>query len=448
MECEQKPAFDLNNDEIDLLRHIAAFAEDIIFIINKNRCVHFISNKAQRGAPISPSPEDSANIYCNTSIYETLKDFIEAVFMSGRANKVESSLGLAEQACFHTALNPIKNQSGETIAVLGIARDISQYKGKEKLISESRMEWLQAVDTMPYLFAVVDKNYRIRKANRALANKLGVGLNELFGRLCYEAFGAERPHPLCPLRGAGLNERKESTEFYSNDFDQPFLVNVSPITNEKGNTTGCLYIARPVSSSSSDSHKKKKNVEYMKLLMKGAEYIITVQNTQGKYLYMSSIPGNARFPEPIMGKTPLDFFDTETACRLYERIQLIIARGKDVTVSNRFIMDGETLHFFDHVSLIRDDSGAITSVVTTSRRMSEHPADPFTELPNEVRKDLTKREVEILRMIASGLTTSQIAEKLFISKKTVDTHRARMMQKLGVNKASSLVRYAGELGLL
>jgi DNA-binding NarL/FixJ family response regulator len=61
---------------------------------------------------------------------------------------------------------------------------------------------------------------------------------------------------------------------------------------------------------------------------------------------------------------------------------------------------------------------------------------------------LTRREREVLALIATGLTNRQTAEKLFISIKTVETHRARIMQALDLHTTAELVRYAIENGLL
>jgi DNA-binding NarL/FixJ family response regulator len=55
---------------------------------------------------------------------------------------------------------------------------------------------------------------------------------------------------------------------------------------------------------------------------------------------------------------------------------------------------------------------------------------------------LTKREKEILFYIADGLNNAQIAEKLFISARTVETHRTNIMQKLDIHDAANLVRFA------
>ena len=61
---------------------------------------------------------------------------------------------------------------------------------------------------------------------------------------------------------------------------------------------------------------------------------------------------------------------------------------------------------------------------------------------------LTKREIEIIKLIAEGLTSQQMADKLFISPRTVETHRANLMKKVGVKNAVELVKKAQQLDLL
>lgn len=68
--------------------------------------------------------------------------------------------------------------------------------------------------------------------------------------------------------------------------------------------------------------------------------------------------------------------------------------------------------------------------------------------PAEMSDELSERELEILRLIALGHTNAEIAEKLFLSVRTVESHRAHIQQKLRMTKRSELVRYALERGLL
>lgn len=63
-------------------------------------------------------------------------------------------------------------------------------------------------------------------------------------------------------------------------------------------------------------------------------------------------------------------------------------------------------------------------------------------------KDLSEREVEVLAALAEGLGNKEIGEKLFISPRTVDTHRTNLMKKLDTHNVAGLVRIAIKAGLV
>ncbi|HEU4473914.1 MAG TPA: response regulator transcription factor [Gemmatimonadales bacterium] len=68
----------------------------------------------------------------------------------------------------------------------------------------------------------------------------------------------------------------------------------------------------------------------------------------------------------------------------------------------------------------------------------------------EVRRPLSKlspRQIEVLRLIAQGFTTKQIAQQLVLSEKTIETHRSAVAQRLGIRDVAGLVRYAVRVGL-
>lgn len=62
--------------------------------------------------------------------------------------------------------------------------------------------------------------------------------------------------------------------------------------------------------------------------------------------------------------------------------------------------------------------------------------------------ELTDREVEIVKLIAEGYSNKQIGEKLFISHRTVDTHRTNLMNKLNVHNVAGIVKFAITNGML
>jgi two-component system nitrate/nitrite response regulator NarL len=85
--------------------------------------------------------------------------------------------------------------------------------------------------------------------------------------------------------------------------------------------------------------------------------------------------------------------------------------------------------------------------VGTARLVLEHPdtAKPATPI---ARDELTTREREILRLACEGLKSSQIAERLTVSIRTIDAHRRNIKRKLGVHTMAGLTRYALKHGLI
>ena len=71
-----------------------------------------------------------------------------------------------------------------------------------------------------------------------------------------------------------------------------------------------------------------------------------------------------------------------------------------------------------------------------------------TEVVDEVYNTLTEREQEVMVMLAEGLPIEVIAERLFISPKTVKNHRASIMSKLDIHRAYELMHYAAKIGLI
>jgi two-component system response regulator NreC len=71
-----------------------------------------------------------------------------------------------------------------------------------------------------------------------------------------------------------------------------------------------------------------------------------------------------------------------------------------------------------------------------------------TETADNERDDLTDREREVLKLIAFGHTNNEIAAQLYLSVRTVESHRAHIQQKLGLQTRAQLVRYALDRGLI
>ncbi len=87
---------------------------------------------------------------------------------------------------------------------------------------------------------------------------------------------------------------------------------------------------------------------------------------------------------------------------------------------------------------------SMTTGLVTDLRNKE-----VTDLKDDKSQDrLSSREREVLRLLAMGYTNQQIADQLYLSGKTVETYKARIKEKLGLQGRAELVRYALQTGLL
>ena len=96
---------------------------------------------------------------------------------------------------------------------------------------------------------------------------------------------------------------------------------------------------------------------------------------------------------------------------------------------------------------------AIRAVHAGQRYLSPKVADVGLEDYTDEKQDdplsrLSAREREVLQLLAEGRTGAQIAERLALSQKTVETYRARLVEKLGIRDLAGLVRFAIQKGLV
>ncbi len=93
----------------------------------------------------------------------------------------------------------------------------------------------------------------------------------------------------------------------------------------------------------------------------------------------------------------------------------------------------------------------LQKVQAAGRALAAPVPPPVPELnapPQNPPVPMSPRELKVLRLIAKGYTNHQIAEMLFTSRRTVETHRQHLLEKTGTNNTATLVMYAASNGLL
>ncbi|MGO9022566.1 MAG: PAS domain-containing protein [Syntrophobacteraceae bacterium] len=441
----------LDGGIIEALNRFAANSDDFIFVVNESFGVEYLNSSALRlfGSALQEVQGTQYADLVHEARGGPLDINFKKVFESGEPVWFENNLTLPDrQLVLDVRLSPIRNGCKSVRGVLGIARDVTERKQREDLISLSRKQWLLAIDGMPNPLAVVGRDRRIQRVNAAMARRLNSTVRDAIGLTCYERFhGATGPPDFCPFAN-GNGKEKHTAEVMESHLGCDCVSSISPIVDVEGNTVGCLYIARDITEHDRSLAARRSSEESMRKLLKSSEYTSSIQDVEGKYLFFSAMPGG-RLSFDLIGKTPFDLFDPLTASKLVGRVKKAVSGGRDITEQIDFTRGGETLRFYDRMSPLRDALGGIKAVVTVSTKIAEirkvgdalttHPSGPAT---------LAKRERQILQLLSRGLTSTQVAATLGISRKTVETHRTRIMKKLDLHKTSALVSYAAKAGLL
>ena len=78
------------------------------------------------------------------------------------------------------------------------------------------------------------------------------------------------------------------------------------------------------------------------------------------------------------------------------------------------------------------------------------PPQSSCKINGEIKNsnDLSEREIEVLALIAQGLTNSEISEKLFVSRRTIESHRQNLLEKTNCNNTATLIKYAITKGII
>jgi DNA-binding NarL/FixJ family response regulator len=115
--------------------------------------------------------------------------------------------------------------------------------------------------------------------------------------------------------------------------------------------------------------------------------------------------------------------------------------------------DGYCLKSASHEELLMAIKAVLTGKLFVSPEISGQVVEGYLESQKAIRKEsslerLTRREKEVLKLVGEGHMNKDIADYLCISVKTVEKHRANIMQKLDMHTASALTAYAIEKGLV
>ncbi len=144
---------------------------------------------------------------------------------------------------------PFYDEDGRLRGYRGIDRDITEHRKVVDQIIQAKNEWQETFDAITAPIMLLDRNFRILRANLAMAGKLGKRPAEIVGCTCYElVHGSAAPHPNCPHARLLADGQRHQSEIHEEGLGGWFQISVDPLLGADGCVKGSIHYGEDISA--------------------------------------------------------------------------------------------------------------------------------------------------------------------------------------------------------
>ena len=232
-------------DIFEGLTDAAAIVDNELKIKDVNKAFLDVCGRRKMNVVDSPCYEvlrgRSAPCHSDVSNYCVVKN----VFRTGKEARTNliTNLSHGGKRSFDIRVSPLRSHGADDERVLLVMRDVTEQQNLLDTIERAKMEWERTFDTMRDLVSIYDSSHNLIRANKALAAKLDIPIQDLIGKKNYEIFyGADRPDAdsaeCQALQSGGTHHITIDDEKLGHLF-----VTVTPMLDRQGESIGYIHVA-------------------------------------------------------------------------------------------------------------------------------------------------------------------------------------------------------------
>lgn len=131
--------------------------------------------------------------------------------------------------------------------------------------------------------------------------------------------------------------------------------------------------------------------------------------------------------------------------RLYPSVKVIgLSTFNQLSFISRMLDNGASGYLLKNASKV-EITNALTAVMQRKQYLSLEASEMLKRKEKDEKPLLTRREIEVLQLIADGMTNGEMAQQLFVSITTIDTHRKHLLSKFNAKNTAALIRLATQM---
>lgn len=260
---------------------------------------------------------------------------------------------------------------------LALVRDITERKRAEEEVANTAAQWQSTFDAVQDLVLLLDKDFRILRANRAAAQFLGLSPKELVGGHCYSLIhGTSTPPAECPLAKMRQSRRHEEVEILAREGGPWLSVSVDPVFDQNGELAQVVHVARDITSRKRAEEALRRTAAYLAETQRLTHTGTFVSDETTKPLYWSEELYRIFGFNPAQGlptkEEPPKRIHPEDLQKFAQAWQRAIHEKIDVDVEYRILLpDGTVKHVYGIGHPVLDANGRLVEVVGTTVDITE-----------------------------------------------------------------------------